>query len=77
MSRFVLRYRGAGQPPVGELARIEQSLHVLDRSPRMLLVEGSGRGIRQVLAGLPGWVAAEEAVVPVPTTGPALAPGAS
>ena len=35
----------------------------------MLLVEGSGSGIRQVLAGLPGWVADEEAVVPVPTTG--------
>ena len=34
----------------------------------MLLVEGSGNGIRQVLAGLPGWVADEEAVVPVPTT---------
>jgi hypothetical protein len=43
----------------------------------MLLVEGSGNGIRQVLAGLPGWVADEEAVVPVPTTGPALAPRSS
>ncbi|HEX2563063.1 MAG TPA: hypothetical protein VHK25_04065 [Acidimicrobiales bacterium] len=77
MSRYVLRYRGGGQPPVGELALIERTLRVLDRSPRMLLVEGSGNGIRQVLAGLPGWVADEEAVVPVPTTGPALAPRSS
>jgi hypothetical protein len=59
---------------VGEVALIERTLRVLDRSPRMLLVEGSGTGIRQVLARLPGWVADEEAVVPVPTTGPALAP---
>jgi hypothetical protein len=74
VSRYILRYRGAGQPPAGELARIERSLRVLDRSPRMLLVEDSGRSLGQVLAALPGWVAAEEAVVPVPTTGPALAP---
>ena len=74
MSRYILRYRGTGQPPASELARIERSLQVLDRSPRMLLVEDNGRSIRQILAALPGWVAAEEAVVPVPTTGPALAP---
>jgi hypothetical protein len=77
MDRYVLRYRGDGQPPVGELALIERTLHVLDRSPRMLLVEGSGSGIRKVLAGLPRWEADEEVVVPVPTTGPALAPRSS
>jgi hypothetical protein len=74
VDRYVLRYRGAGRPPAGELARIESALHVLDRSPGMLLVEATGRGMRQVLAGLPSWVAVQEAVVPVPTTGPALAP---
>ncbi len=74
MSRYVLRYRGAGQPPAGELAHIERSLRVVDRSPRMLLVEDSGRSLGQVLAALPGWVAAEESVVPVPTTDPTLAP---
>ncbi|HET9600509.1 MAG TPA: hypothetical protein VFP08_02925 [Acidimicrobiales bacterium] len=68
--RFVLRYRGSGRAPSGEVARIEATLHVLDRAPRMLLVEGSGAGISRVLAGLPRWVAAEEATVPVPSTVP-------
>ena len=49
--RFVLRYQGSGRAPSGEVARIEATLHVLDRAPRMLLVEGSGAGISRVLAG--------------------------
>ena len=38
----------------------------------MLLVEGSAPGVSQVMAGLPGWVAAEEAAIPVPATHPTL-----
>jgi hypothetical protein len=74
MDRYVLRYQGGGQPPAGELALIERTLRVVDRSPRMLLVEGSGSVVRQVLARLPAWMADEEVVVPIPATGPALAP---
>jgi hypothetical protein len=70
--RFVLRYRGAGRVPIGEVARIEQAVHVVDRSPRMLLVEGTGAGVTRLLAGLPRWVAVEEATVPVPTTRPSV-----
>ena len=50
--RFVLRYRGSGRAPSGEVARIEATLNVLDRAPRMLLVEGSGAGISQRLGRL-------------------------
>lgn len=72
MTRYVLRYRGPGRAPVGEVAHIERSLRVVDRARDMLLVEGSAPGIRQVMAGLPAWVAAEEATIPVPATHPTL-----
>jgi len=72
MTRYVLRYCGPGRAPVGEVAHIERSLRVVDRSPGMLLVEGSGPGVSRVMAGLPGWVAAEEAAIPVPATHPTL-----
>ena len=70
--RFVLRYLGSGRVPSGEVARIEQSMQVVDRSPRMLLVEGSGAGVTRLLASLPRWVAAEEATIPVPSTRPSV-----
>jgi hypothetical protein len=57
---------------MGEVAHIERSLRVVDRARDMLLVEGNAPGIRQVMAGLPGWVAAEEATIPVPATHPSV-----
>ena len=33
MTRYVLRYRGPGRAPVGEVAHIERSLRVVDRAP--------------------------------------------
>ena len=33
MTRYVLRYRGPGRAPVGEVAHIERSLRVVDRHP--------------------------------------------
>lgn len=72
MTRYVLRYRGPGRAPVGEVAHIERSLRIVDRTPGMFLVEGSGPSIRRVMAGLPSWVAAEETTIPVPATHPTL-----
>ena len=72
MTRYVLRYRGSGRAPAGEVAHIERSLRIVDRAPGMLLVEGSAPGVSQVMAGLPAWVAAEEAAIPVPATHPTL-----
>ena len=68
--RFVLRYRGPGQAPAGDLARIEHDLNVVDHTPRMLLVEGSAAAVARTLDGMPRWIAMEEAVVPVPSTRP-------
>ena len=70
--RFVLRYQGPGRTPSGDVARIEAALHVLDRSGRMLLVEGSGAGVGRVVSSLPRWVAVEEATVPLPSTRPSV-----
>jgi len=72
MTRYVLRYRGPGRAPVGEVAHIERLLRVVDRAPGMLLVEGTGAGVTRVMAGLDRWVAAEEATIPVPSTHPTL-----
>jgi hypothetical protein len=72
MNRYVLRYRGPGRAPVGEVAHIERSLRVVDRAPGMLLVEGTGAGVTRVMAGLDRWVAAEETTIPVPATHPSL-----
>ena len=68
----MLRYRGPGRAPVGDVAHIERSFRVVDRAPGMLLVEGSGPGVRRLMAGLPGWLAAEESTIPVPATHPTL-----
>ena len=72
MTRYVLRYRGPGRAPTAEVAHIERSLRVIDRTSGMFLVEGSAPSIRRVMAGLPGWVAAEETTIPVPATHPTL-----
>lgn len=72
MTRYVLRYHGPGRAPLGEVAHIERSLRIVDRTPGMILVEGSAPSIRRVMAGLPSWVAAEEATIPVPATHPTL-----
>jgi hypothetical protein len=72
MTRYVLRYRGSGRAPVGDVAHIERSLRVLDRAPDMLLVEATGSGVHRVMAGLPSWVAAEETTIPVPSTHPTV-----
>ena len=72
MTRYVIRYEGPGRAPVGEVARIERSLRVLDRGRDMFLVEGSGPGVGRVLAGLPRWVAAKETAMPLPATRPTV-----
>jgi hypothetical protein len=68
--RFVLRYQGSGRIPAGDLARIDAALHVVDRSARMVLVEGGRAGVGRLLATMPRWVAVEEATMPLPSTRP-------
>ena len=68
--RYILRFRGRGQAPDADVARIEREVKVVDRSPRMLLVEASGPRLARLVEALPRWVAAEEQMVPVPATRP-------
>jgi hypothetical protein len=60
LHRFVLRYRGDGQAPADDVARIEGEVSLLDRTARMVLVEASGRQVADLIAALPRWAAAEE-----------------
>lgn len=69
-ARFVLRYRGEGATPDGDVARV-QDLHdavVVDASARMLLVESHPEPLRQLVDTLPDWVLAPEQAYAVPDT---------
>lgn len=71
MSRFILRFRGAGPAAEGEIQRIKavNRLTVIDASsPRMLLVEAPREELEKLLAELPGWQMAEEKGIPLPDT---------
>jgi hypothetical protein len=68
--RYILRFLGQGEVPPADVARIERESRVLDRSPRMLLVESSGPQLARLVETLPRWVAAEEHTVPVPNARP-------
>ena len=61
--RFVLRYRGSGKAPPEDVARIEREVRVVDRAPRMLLVEASGPQVAGLVGALPRWMASEEQVI--------------
>jgi len=70
--RYILRFLGQGQVPPADVARIEREIRVLDRSPRMLLVESTGPQLARLVETLPRWAAAEEHTVPVPSTRPRI-----
>jgi hypothetical protein len=61
VGRFILRFRGKGDPPARHAARLRAlpSVDVIDDSGRMLLVEGDEATLR---AALPGddWLIAPE-----------------
>ena len=68
--RFVLRYRGDGSRPAGDVARVEElaGVVVVDSSSRMLLVESDPEPLRQLVDALPDWVMAPERTYEVPDT---------
>ena len=73
VSRFVLRYAGPAAPPA-QTQRIRSSakVHVLDDSPKMLLVEGEDSDVETLLADLPDWKALREQSVRLPDGRPKL-----
>jgi hypothetical protein len=68
--RYVLRYRGRGGLPAPDLARIEREVHIVDRSPRLLLVEATSAHLARLLDSLPRWIAADERGVTLPDARP-------
>jgi hypothetical protein len=69
-ARFVLRYGGEGPKPDPDVALVHglPEAVVVDSSSRMLLVEAEPEPLRQLVAGLPGWVMAPERSYEVPDT---------
>jgi hypothetical protein len=73
MSRFILRYQGEGSKPAEDVSRIRslQSIKVLDESsPRMLLVEGPGAGLKALVESMPEWILTPERMIPLPDPRP-------
>jgi hypothetical protein len=68
MPRWVLRYRGNGPRPDGDVDRVAAlpGVEVVDDSSRALLVAGPERVLRAALADLPGWVMSAETSMPLP-----------
>lgn len=69
MSRFIIYYPGATDPPEDHLNDLEKmpDLRILEREPRrLILVETESQTLDQLRAELPGWVIAQEAVMPPP-----------
>lgn len=69
-SRFVLRYRGSGAKPEGDMARLSDisDAVVVDASARMLLVESDPAPLQALVDSLPDWVMAPEQSLPLPDT---------
>lgn len=73
MARFILRFRGSGPKVAQDVERI-RALHnatVLDdSSPRMLLVEAPEADLKALIDSMPGWIMAEERMIPLPDPRP-------
>lgn len=64
----MLRYEGEGAAPERDVARIAEQpgAAVVDRSGRMVLVEGDEATLASLAEGLPGWVIAAERTYSLP-----------
>jgi hypothetical protein len=71
MDKYVLRYEGELPRPPADIERIQTcpELKILDdSSPRMLLVEATGKLLEALIDSLPNWVMAQERSFPLPDT---------
>jgi hypothetical protein len=68
--RFILRYRGDGEIPDADAARVHglDDAVVVGASPRMLLVESEPEPLRALVESLPDWMMAPEQQYGVPDT---------
>lgn len=68
--RFVVRFRGQGAAPKGDLAvvRAAPQTRIIDEGARMLLVEAPSIRALSEVEQLPDWVVVPETSVPLPDT---------
>jgi hypothetical protein len=69
MARFILRYSG-GVPPDEHAGVVDAAanIKVLDRSPKMMLLEGDEDAAKQLAEKLPGWTLHPEVQYDIPDT---------
>ncbi len=75
--RFILRYRGAGEPPERDVDRIRAvpGAEVVDQSARMLLVEGPADPLKALVDSMPDWIMTAERMIRLPDTRPKIRRG--
>ena len=68
MARFILRYQGAGSHSESDLARAlaRRNAKVIDRTSRMLLVEGSDDALHEEFGNDPDWLITRERSIDPP-----------
>ncbi len=74
MTRYVLRYTGAGPVPAADLSQVRTRARVVDTDGRTLLVEAPRARVDALVRGLHDWVAAPETVVPLAPARPRVKP---
>jgi hypothetical protein len=75
VGRFILRYRGPGAKPAGDVARVRSlpGASVLDESsPRMVLVEAPEAALRSLIEKTNDWVMSTEKTYDLPAPHPSL-----
>jgi hypothetical protein len=70
VGRYILRYGGVANAPSEHIAHIRGTpgIHVLDQSPKMLLVDAGESEVHAALKGITGWSASVEQSYPLPDT---------
>jgi hypothetical protein len=55
--RYVLRYRGEGDKPAGDVAHLRAApdATVVNESPKMVVVEGEPEALGRLVDSMPGW----------------------
>jgi len=68
LNRFILRFRG-DENPRDQIDRIcaLPGMKLIDESPRMLLVEGPGDLLRDLIESMPDWVITPQKTMSLPT----------
>ena len=75
MSHYILRYKGAGRKPAGDVEKIRTlpGLKVLDEgSPRMILVDAPEGALNALAEALPDWTVSPEQMFRLPDPRPKL-----